>query len=159
MSDSRALRDCLGQYATGVTVVTCRDAHQTPCGITANSFSSVSLDPPKILWNVARTSHSLAAYLKAAYFGVNVLADGQRAVAEKFAQSRHDLYDDTAHRLSPHGVPLLGGCLAWIECRTAEIHECGDHYIIIGDVIDFRREDGRPLLFYAGDYRSLGASR
>ena len=157
MSDSRALRDCLGHFATGVTVITCRDRRGTPCGITANSFSSVSLQPPRVLWNIAKTSHSLDAYLRAGYFGINILADAQQAVAEHFAQSQHNLYDDTPHSFSTRDVPVLHGCLAWIECSTAEVHESGDHFIIIGDVVDFRSERGSPLMFFAGNYRSFQA--
>ena len=155
MSDSRALRECLGHFATGVTVVTCRDSDETPCGITANSFSSVSLEPPRVLWNIGKASHSLNAYLTASHFGINILTVEQQAVAEHFAQSLHNLYNDTAYSVSEKGVPRLSGCLAWIECSTAEIHECGDHYIIIGDVLDFHSEPGSPLLFYTSNYRSL----
>lgn len=155
MSDSRALRDCLGHFATGVTVVTCRDHRGTPCGITANSFSSVSLQPPRVLWNIGKASHSLDAYLTASYFGINILKAAQQTVAEHFAQSQHNLYNDTAYSSSANGVPVLSDCLGWIECSTTEIHECGDHYIIIGEVVDFHLEPGSPLLFYAGDYRSL----
>lgn len=155
MNDSKTLRDCLGRFATGVTVVTCRNAAGAPCGITANSFSSVSLEPPRILWNIAKVSQSLDAYLAASHFAVNVLAEDQRPLAEHFAQSLHDSYANTPFALSEHGAPMLEGCLAWLECRTERIHDCGDHYIIIGDVLDFRRGSGRPLLFFGGAYRGL----
>ena len=155
MSDSRKFRDCLGRFTTGVTVITCQDAGGTPCGITANSFSSVSLDPPLVLWNIAKVSQSLDAYLAATYFGINVLSADQRSIAEHFALSRHDLYADIPHRPSTYGAPKLAETLAWFECRTWQIHDCGDHYVIIGEVIDFRTDNGHPLVFYSGAYRAL----
>lgn len=149
------LRDCLGRFATGVTVITCRDSEGSPFGITANSFSSVSLDPPRILWNIAKVSQSLDAYLAATHFGVNVLRHDQRELSVHFAQSQHDLYEGIAHGSSERGVPKLGGVLAFLECATAQIHDCGDHYIIIGDVLSYDAAAGDPLVFFAGDYRSL----
>ena len=155
MKDSKAFRQCLGKFATGVTVVTCCDANGNPCGITANSFSSVSLDPPLVLWNIAKVSNSLEAYLDAAYFAINILSSEQRDVSTHFAQSDHTLFDDVAFELSDRNVPLLPGTIATFECRTHQVHDCGDHYIIIGEVQDFAARDQEPLLFFGGDYRRL----
>lgn len=156
MKDSKAFRQCLGKFATGVTVVTCSDADGNPCGITANSFSSVSLDPPLILWNIAKVSNSLEAYLEASHFAINVLSSGQRDVSAHFAQSDHTLFDDVEFELSAQNVPLLPGTIATFECRTHAIHDCGDHYIIIGEVESFTVGDQDPLLFYGGRYRLIG---
>ena len=155
MPSRNPLRDCLGRFATGVTVVTCRDSEGSAYGITANSFSSVSLEPPRILWNIAKVSQSLDAYLAATHFGVNILRRDQRELSVHFAQSQHDLYDGIAYSSSPNGAPRLDGVLAFLECATAQIHDCGDHYIIIGDVLTFDAQAGDPLIFFAGDYRDL----
>lgn len=154
-SASRQLRECLGRFATGVTVVTCVDASSTPCGITANSFSSVSLEPPLVLWNIAKVSQSIDAYLDAEYFGVNVLAADQQTVSVHFAQSQHNLYAGIEYHLTDRDVPRLDGTLAWFECRTHEIHDGGDHFIIVGEVVDFETAEGDPLLFFRGGYTGL----
>jgi 4-hydroxyphenylacetate 3-hydroxylase, reductase component len=155
MTAAHSLRQCLGRFATGVTVVTCNDAHGRPCGITANSFSSVSLEPPLVLWNIAKVSNSLEAYLNAEHFAINVLADHQQDLASHFARSDHTLFDQVETTRSPDGVPLLPGALACFECRTHKVHDSGDHYIIVGRVDRFRTEPGSPLLFYAGQYATL----
>ena len=153
-SNMRQLRDCLGRFATGVTVVTCNGSGG-PCGITANSFSSVSLDPPLILWNIAKVSHSLEAYLAAEHFAINILAADQGSLSHHFAQSDHTAFDGVAYELSGNGVPVLPDTLACIECRTHAIHDCGDHHIIVGEVQEFRYDHTDPLLFYAGEYARL----
>jgi flavin reductase (DIM6/NTAB) family NADH-FMN oxidoreductase RutF len=153
--DLKSFRQCLGQFATGVTVVTCTDQEGNGCGITANSFSSVSLEPPLVLWNIAKSSNSLRAYLKAEFFGVNVLTSQQQPIASHFAQSDHKLFDDIQYSLSSNSVPTLPDTLAHLECRTTQIHSCGDHYIIIGEVENYRLGSGSPLLFFAGNYAAI----
>lgn len=155
MMDVKAFRQCLGKFATGVTVVTCTDANGALCGITANSFSSVSLEPPLVLWNIAKVSNSLEAYTEAQHFAINVLAEDQQSISAHFAKSDHTLFDNVEHTLSPHGVPLLPGTVAQFECRTYDIHDCGDHFIIIGEVIAFRVLGDEPLLFFSGAYREI----
>lgn len=155
MSDSRNLRRCLGKFATGVTVVSCRDADGLACGITANSFSSVSLDPPLILWNIAKVSRSLNAYLQAEYFAINILRTDQKELSARFARSEDDLFHGVAHTDSIDGVPVIDGTLAHFLCRTSEIHECGDHHIIVGEVTDYLAHDGDPLLYFNGTYANV----
>ena len=145
------LRQCLGRYATGVTVVTCHGV-EGPCGITANSFSSVSLEPPLVLWNIAKVSNSLQAYLDAEYFAINVLGADQRTLSAHFAQSDHTRFNGIGYTTSDKDVPLLPDTVACLECRTHQVHDCGDHYIIVGEVESFRSGDGEPLLFYGGQY-------
>ena len=149
------LRRSLGRFATGVTVVTCL-GDQGPCGITANSFSSVSLDPPLILWNIAKVSHSLQAYLEAEHFAVNVLGENQRGLSHHFAQSDHTVFNGIDYEHSADDVPILPGTIACFECRTYAVHECGDHYIIVGEVQRFRSNDDAPLLFFGSEYRQVG---
>ncbi|MGI9202915.1 MAG: flavin reductase family protein [Woeseiaceae bacterium] len=158
MIDSTAFRRCLGKFATGVTVVTCLDAAGRPCGITANSFSSVSLGPPLILWNIAKVSNSLEAFKQADNFAINVLSADQQSVSSHFARSDHTLFDNVEHVMSERGSPLLPGTLAQFECETREVHDCGDHFIIIGEVVEFRSSDRDPLLFFAGRYRRFEGS-
>ena len=153
--DQYDLRQALGRFATGVTVVTCL-GDKGPCGITANSFSSVSLDPPLILWNIAKVSNSLRAYLAAEHFAINVLGAGQRDLSHHFAQSDHTVFKGIEYSVSEHGVPMLPDTIASFECRTYEIHDCGDHFIIIGEVERFDSSDGDPLLFFGGDYHLRG---
>jgi len=148
------LRQALGKFATGVTVVTCHGA-KGPCGITANSFSSVSLEPPLVLWNIAKVSHSLRAYLDAEYFAINVLAAGQQELSSHFAQSDHTVFIGIDYDTSDRGVPLLPDSVASFECRTHQVHDCGDHYIIVGEVDSYRSNEREPLLFYNGRYASV----
>ena len=149
---SQALRDCLGKFATGVTIVTCQGP-DGPCGITANSFSSVSLEPPLILWNIDKQSNALHAFFEAEYFAVNVLRSEQQSLAEHFARSERVTFEGIDHRLTGSDVPLVENTLACMECRTDQIIEAGDHYIIIGEIENHTMSDGEPLLFFAGDYR------
>lgn len=153
---SFAFRACLGQFATGVTVVTCSGADRHPCGITANSFSSVSLEPPLVLWNIAKSANSLQAYLAAKYFAIHVLAEHQNDLAIHFAKTDHTLFNDIEFSRSDEGVPLLPGCMAVFECSTHEVHDGGDHHIIVGRVEHFSWERAEPLLFFSGAYRHLG---
>lgn len=155
MDEMKKFRQCLGKFATGVTVVSCRDQDGKPCGITANSFSSVSLEPPLVLWNIAKVSKSLRAYLEAEHFALNVLSNQQRSLASHFATSENGLFDNISYRDSPQNVPVLSNTLAHLECRTHDIHDCGDHHIIIGDVINFELSDGEPLIFYSGNYTAI----
>ena len=153
--DQLELRRSLGRFATGVTVVTCM-GDKGPCGITANSFSSVSLEPPLVLWNIAKVSHSLQAYLAAEHFAINVLGAEQRELSHHFAQSDHTVFTGIDYTPSEQGVPLLPGTIARFECRTHEIHDCGDHHIIVGEVLRFWSNDEEPLLFFGSEYRRCG---
>ena len=149
------LRQCLGRFATGVTVVTCADARGGPCGITANSFSSVSLEPPLVLWNIAKVSNSLQAYLGAKCFAFNILGEDQQDISDHFARTDHTRFSGVDYSVSEDGVPLLAGTIAALECRTHEIHDCGDHYIVIGEVVRFDSRNGKPLVFANGEYTAL----
>ncbi len=151
----KQLRQALSRFATGVTVVTCSDAAGNPYGITANSFSSVSLEPPLVLWNIAKISNSLQAYLDAKEFAIHVLTSNQRPIAEHFAQTDHSRYEGIDYSFSDAGVPIFPDVLARFDCRTANIFEGGDHHIIIGEVLNFVFDDGDPLLFYGSDYRRV----
>ena len=152
MKDASGFRRCLGKFATGVTVITCSDGDGHAYGITANSFSSVSLDPPLILWNIAKVSNSLQAFLDAPYFAINVLTADQEDLSRHFAQSDHTIFEGVEFTRSATGAPLLPDTLATFHCRRHQVHDCGDHYIVIGEVEDYTAGDGEPLLFFGGNY-------
>lgn len=151
----KKFRQCLGNFATGVAVVTCTDDKGKPYGITANSFSSVSLEPRLILWNIAKVSNSLQAFLDAEFFAINILARDQQELSTHFAKSDHTLFDTIEISRSAERVPMIPGALACFECRTHQIHDCGDHYIIIGEVVRFETTDAEPLLFFGGKYAAI----
>jgi len=158
LDEQFALRGSLARFATGVTVVTCCDRDGTPCGITVNSFSSVSLSPPLVLWSIADTCTSLDAFLAADRFSIHVLRDTQLDLSEHFARSDHTLFDGVEYRIGEHGVPLLPDPLARFDCRTWQIYAGGDHRIIVGEVVAHQHGRGDPLLYYQSAYRRIDGS-
>ncbi len=157
MDQMKQFRRCLAKFATGVTVVTCADETGKPYGITANSFSSVSLEPRLILWNVAKVSNSLKAFLEAEFFAINILASEQQDLSAHFARSDHTLFDAVDIERSDENIPLLPHTLACFICRTYAIYDCGDHHIIIGEVLRFESRAAEPLLFFDGKYRAIAS--
>ena len=155
MDQPKPFRNCLGKFTTGVTVITCSDDDGRPYGITVNSFSSVSLEPRLILYNIAKVSNSLQAFLESPQFAINILARDQEQLSAHFAMSDHTLFDSVEVERSQDNVPLIPGTLACFECSTYEVHECGDHYIVVGKVDRFTSRDAEPLVFFGGKYRSL----
>lgn len=147
---ARRLRTALGRYATGVTVVTTQGA-DGPIGITANSFTSVSLDPPLILWCPARASARYAAFEAADHYAVHVLASDQLAHARRFSQSGND-FSGLDLTLTPEGLPALSGCAARFDCRAVARHDGGDHGIFVARVLRAELSEGDPLLFWNGRY-------
>ena len=156
-SDERALRRTLGQFATGVTVVTAVGAAGAPVGLTANSFSALSLDPPQILWSLRNSSPSLAALKGSARFVVNVLSEAQVDISRRFASPIADKFDGVAHARNEYGIPLLHGAAAWLECRTLTRQVGGDHVLFIAAVERYSSSELAPLIFHAGAYFGLGS--
>lgn len=155
-SDARTLRDALGCFATGITIVTTRDGAGNPVGLTANSFTSVSLDPPLLLVCIANSAGSGAALREAEHFGVNVLQIGQQPASNRFAGRGEDRFAATPWAPGETGVPLLDGALGSFECRRHAVHDGGDHFILIGEVVRAQFEPRRdPLLYFRGKYRRL----
>lgn len=151
----RSLRDAFGRFATGVTVVTCISPDGRPVGVTVNSFASVSLDPPLLLWSLMRRSANLAAFLDAGGFAVNVLGDDQRDLAARFAAPVQDRFAGVPWTPGLDGAPLLSGCVASFECSVFRTIEAGDHVVFLGRVHRFEGRAGTPLLFFAGRYAEL----
>ena len=155
-SDPRTLRDAMGCFATGITIVTALDAAGTPVGLTANSFTSVSLDPPLLLVCIANTAGTAPVLREAMHFGVNVLQIGQQPTSNRFAAKVEDRFANQPWAPGQTGVPLLGSSLVSFECQRESLHEAGDHFILVGRVVRAQFEPHRdPLLYFRGKYRRL----
>lgn len=155
--DGRLMRSALGQFATGITVVTARAADGRFVGLTVNSFSALSLEPPLILWSLRANSPSLPVFELAERFVVNVLAEAQVEVSRRFASPQADKFDGIAHAENQWGLPLLHGASAWFECRMVSRQMAGDHCLFIAEVERFTASEVAPLLFHAGGYFALGS--
>lgn len=152
LPDPIAFRTALGAFATGVTIVTTRDAAGHDVGLTVNSFNSVSLNPPMVLWSLARTALSLPAFMEAEHFAVHILAADQEPLSNLFARKGADKFSGLDISRGHGDVPLLDGCSARFQCRTAFRHEGGDHEIFVGEVVTFEHFDRPPLVFQGGRY-------
>jgi len=154
--DSRQLRTALGRFATGVTIVTCADGEGRFVGLTANSFNSLSLDPPLVLWSLRQSSPNLAAFSAATRFAVNVLAEAQVDLSRRFAAPVHDRFAEGAWARGEHGAPVLAGCAAVFECESLSHQVAGDHRLFIGRVLACTESALPPLVFQGGHYHLLG---
>lgn len=146
----REFRDVLGCFGTGVTVVTCQTS-KGPMGITANSFSAVSLDPPLVLWCPAHSSHRYPLFSEAQHYAIHVLSSDQLDLASAFARDGF-AFDQCAWTENAHGVPVLTDTLARFECEAYDLHQAGDHAIAVGRVLRAHAASGSPLLFTQGGY-------
>jgi 3-hydroxy-9,10-secoandrosta-1,3,5(10)-triene-9,17-dione monooxygenase reductase component len=149
---ARLFRNALGAFATGVTIVTARSAAGADVGVTANSFNSVSLDPPMILWSIGKNSSSLAAFMEADRFAVHILSVEQEHLSGRFAKSGTDKFAGLEIVRGNGDVPMLQNCAARFQCRVAFRHEAGDHYILVGEVDAFDHDGHAPLAFHSGRY-------
>ena len=155
--DLNAFRRCLGCFATGVTIITTIGPDGELIGNTANSFNSLSLDPPLILWSLGQQAHSLKAYMSADHFAVNVLRKGQEHLSDQFATAKGNKWQAIDYELGQTGCPILPTSLAVFECKVASTYRGGDHVIFVGEVIKFDFDpQGTPLLFYRGKYHQVG---
>ncbi len=154
--DQREFRAALGHFATGITVVTARSRSGELLGMTANSFNSVSLDPPLVLFSMDRRTLSLPAFEEAGCFAINVLSDSQTDMSRGFARTMGDKWQGVEFDYWETGSPILPNCLANFDCRTHAIHDGGDHRIFIGEVVRFTAStEGNPLLYFRGSYAAL----
>lgn len=154
--DGRELRNAMGRFATGVCLITTVTEEGVAMALTANSFSSVSLDPPLALWNLQDSSDVYDIFATPRHFAINVLALEQQELSNQYAKKgQHEI--DAAHfSTGKHGAPIITGALVSFECELEATHPGGDHLIIVGRILDMmERPDGEPLLFYAGGYREL----
>lgn len=151
-ADKRQLRNLLGQFATGVTVVTTVGQDNRQVGMTANSFTSVSLEPPLILWNIAKSATNVDDFCQSQHFAINILNEQQHHTSNHFAKSAENKFAQLDQVGEVLGVPVLTDALAVLVCKTHQLIEAGDHYIIIGQIEQCQHNTGRPLLFHNGKY-------
>lgn len=151
--DSANFRRVLGHYPTGVCVVTAIDDLGVPVGMVVGSFTSVSLDPPLVAFFPDKRSTSWPRIAAAGKFCVNVLGSDQEALCRQIAGKGPDKFAGVSHRTSTNGSPILDGVVAWVDCSLHAVHEAGDHYIVLGEVVELETEStNRPLLFFQGGY-------
>jgi len=146
-------RAALAMFATGVTIVTAVDASGRPIGLTANSFNSVSMDPPLVLWSLSKLAGSMPAFRRGSHYAINILSAEQKALAERFARKDAPRFEGVAQRIGASGAPLIDGAAAHFECFNRSRYEEGDHVIFVGEVEHCARRAGaKPLLFHGGRY-------
>jgi len=150
--DTRAFRRALGNFATGITVVTAKGPDGKKVGVTANSFNSVSMDPPLILWSIDKRSSALETFREASHFAVNILASDQSDLSNNFARPQDDKYADVKHLDGAGGAPVFEGVAGYFECENYQFVEGGDHWIIIGKVVNFVDASRPPLVYHQGGY-------
>lgn len=151
--EAAEFKRALGQFASGVTVVTTRDAAHAPLGLTVSAFCSLSLAPPLVLVSIEQRSEALRGFDQSGLFAVSVLAEGQEAVSHRFAFSAEKFGEGLEQ--GQHGLPLVQGALAHLECRVVGRHVGGDHVIFVGEVMRLAVHPGQPLLYHAGRYARL----
>jgi 4-hydroxyphenylacetate 3-hydroxylase, reductase component len=154
--DTLSLRQALGAFATGVTVVTCRDGDGQAIGLTVNSFNALSLQPPLVLWSLRLVSPSLPAFDAATHFAINVLAEGQVDVSRRFASPVGQKFDQGQWHDGVQRLPVLAGCAAVIECERQSLQTAGDHRLYIGRVLKLQSQPVPPLVYHGGHYHLLG---
>lgn len=153
--EPRALRQALGRFATGITVISGQTDAGDEVAITANSFTSVSLDPPLVMWSVAREAFSAPVFRAATYFVVHVLSEQQRDLSQHFARRQADKLSDVAHTRDAQGGLVLPGCLARFACVPHQCIEAGDHWVFIARVLSMAYTEDKPLLYFGGGYQTL----
>ena len=152
--EKRVLRTWLGQYATGVTIVTTLNEQGQKVGMTANSFSSVSLDPPLILWSIAKTASNVADFCQCERFAINILNEAQHVESNHFSKSSADKFSSLSCISEIENIPVIDEALTTLICRTYQIYEGGDHHIILGEIELCKHNGGKPLLFHNGQYHA-----
>jgi flavin reductase (DIM6/NTAB) family NADH-FMN oxidoreductase RutF len=157
--DPRDLRRALAGFPTGVTVITARAPDGQTAGVTVNSFCSVSLTPPLLLWCLSKTAPSRSVFTEASHFAIHVLAADQQHLSQRFSKPAADKFAELDFAEGLGCAPVLAGTVATFECRLAQQHDGGDHLILIGEVERYQYHDRHPLLFHAGDYDIPAKSR
>jgi flavin reductase (DIM6/NTAB) family NADH-FMN oxidoreductase RutF len=154
--EPQVLRQALGRYTTGVTIITCLDADGLAVGLTVNSFAALSLEPPLVLWSLRRVSPSLPAFEQASHFAVNVLTRQQVELSRRFTGPAADRFQAGQWSAGLGGAPLLADSLAVFECALDSQQVAGDHQLFIGRVLRLAQQAEPPLVFQSGHYRQLG---
>ena len=158
--EPKTLRGVLGSYPTGVAIVATRTRDGRAVGLTINSFASLSLDPPLVLWSLVNRSPNLAAFRDCAHFTINVLASGHEALARRFASATvPDKFADTPLLEVPEGIPAIDGAVATLVCANDQQNHAGDHLLLFGRVLRVASTPGTPLVFHAGRFTALSAAQ
>lgn len=155
MIDAALFRRACGRFATGVAIATVRDQEGAPHGMTVNSFTSVSLVPPLVLFCVDYSANLLPLFRAARYYGLSVLSEEQQGLSNRFAQRGQNRFDGVGWIDGARGVPLLPGALAHLECEVRDVIEAGDHAVFLGEVAAAEASAGRPLLYFDSRYQRL----
>jgi len=151
--DAKDFRRALGKFPTGVTVITTRDAEGNPIGMTASSFNTLSIEPALVLWSIDKGALSLEAFTRGQAFAINILRNDQIEISNRFARRGEDKFAGIHTRDDQHGSPLLHGTAAWFGCKTWNVYEGGDHFIVVGEVTDYSYEENvSSLVFHNGRY-------
>lgn len=155
--DKNDFRLCMGHFATGITVITTNTSENKPCGMTVNSFSSLSLEPPLILFSVDKKASNYDNLTSCREFAVSILAESQKNISSTFANPSSINWHEISYKDGKNGSPIINGCLAYIECLNENLYEGGDHTIIIGRVTDMQiAPQEQPLIYFKGKYRKIG---
>ena len=153
---TRNLRQALGSFPTGVTVVSCLDKNKNPLGFTANSFTSVSLDPQLISICIDKESFNIDSFSITKHFAVSVLSEDQQSISTTFATPNEDRFQNVEWRTEDNGSPIIENAVAWFDCNTRQVIDAGDHLILIGEIIAFDSSPRTPLMYLRGNYVNLG---
>ena len=153
--DLQELRRVMGHFATGVTVVTTKDGEDTPFGLTANAFASLSLKPPLVLVCVDKAAHCYSCFEGSKIFAINVLGEGQEEISRRFATKGLQKFNGIPWHKSEIGLALLDGAIGHIECKVVSSYDGGDHTIYVGEVLRAKTTGDRPLIFFRGKYHRL----
>jgi flavin reductase (DIM6/NTAB) family NADH-FMN oxidoreductase RutF len=157
--DSRTFRNAIGRFTTGVAIATCRAADGGRVGLTVNSFNSVSLDPPLVLFSIDRKARSCPLFVAAGHFAINILREDQIWLSKTFASADGPRWEGLALATLETGAPVLSEALATFDCRAVAAHDGGDHVIFVGQVLALNAAEGDPLLYFRGEYRKLATIR
>jgi len=156
--DIKELRNCFGKFATGVVVAATGTRFDDLCGLTINSFSSVSLSPPLVLFSIANESSNLEKFQNNQFFTLNILSEQQSDLAIEFAKANNPLkWDIEQYRLTSNSCPIFENALSYLECKSVNIFKSGDHHVIIGEVVDFKNldEEKKPLLYFKSKFGTI----
>ena len=153
--DSREIRDIMGHFATGVTVVTTRDGAGSPFGLTVNAFTSLSLNPPLVVVCIDKAAQCYSCFEESKVFAINVLSEDQEELSRRFATKGIEKFGEIKWHRGENNVPLLDGSIGTIECKIVNSYEGGDHTIYLGEIVSANATEDRPLLFFKGKYHRL----
>lgn len=155
--NQQLFKEVMGNYPTGVTILTTTDSEGTPLGLTVNSFASVSLDPLMILWSIDHRVSTIQSFVEGGKFAVHILAGEQQELCKTFASKNVDRFSNCTWQLSDNQLPIIEGAFAVMECKTFKTVEAGDHTILIGEVINIQKEDKEPMLYHRRHFGAIPA--